>query len=172
MMATGLLETPRLILRPLRETDAEVFHVWFGDAEVMRYYPSGPARTLADTSSHIRNIIAKSADHSFGRRLILEKVSGTAIGDCSITTEQTGETMLGCRLAKTSWGKGYATEATYGCLQYGFERLQYPRLTAFTHPENTSAIRVLEGLEFQFHRRELLHDISWMVYEKFRAISG
>jgi ribosomal-protein-alanine N-acetyltransferase len=168
-MATDLIETTRLILRPLRETDIEVFHTWFGDAEVMRYYPSGPAKSIAETANHVRSIIAKSEGHGFGRRLILEKQSEMAIGDCSITIEQTGEPMLGCRLAKAFWGKGFATDATFGCLQFGFQRLQYPRLTAFTHPDNLSAMRVLKNLEFHFDRSELLHGINWMVYEKLRA---
>ena len=53
---------------------------------------------------------------------------------------------------KKAWGNGYATEAAYACMKYGFEKLHLQRIVGRAMPENTASIRVLEKCEMQYHR--------------------
>jgi RimJ/RimL family protein N-acetyltransferase len=52
-----VLETPRLILRPFKESDAAAAHVWFSDPEVFRFYKYGPYTTLEQTAERVRKLL-------------------------------------------------------------------------------------------------------------------
>jgi ribosomal-protein-alanine N-acetyltransferase len=53
---------------------------------------------------------------------------------------------IGWRLAKTHWGRGYATEAARAALQFGFEELDLQEIVSFTTPENVPSQRVMERI--------------------------
>ena len=65
---------------------------------------------------------------------------------------ESGEIDLGFRLARSCWGKGFATEAARGWVRTAFGDFTLARLTAFTHPENHASLRVLEKLGFRHER--------------------
>jgi RimJ/RimL family protein N-acetyltransferase len=44
---------------------------------------------------------------------------------------------LGYRFKKESWGKGFATEAAFASLEYGFSKLGLKRIMGRALPENT-----------------------------------
>jgi RimJ/RimL family protein N-acetyltransferase len=48
------LNTPRLVLRRMVETDAPGLHAAYGDAEAMRFWDSLPSRDEAETAARIR----------------------------------------------------------------------------------------------------------------------
>ena len=53
---------------------------------------------------------------------------------------------LGWVLARSCWGKGYATEAARRALEYLFKELNRQRVISLIHPENHSSIRVAERI--------------------------
>jgi ribosomal-protein-alanine N-acetyltransferase len=61
------------------------------------------------------------------------------------------ETEVGFLLDRPYWGRGYATEATMSCLQFGFEHINLGHIIALVHPENQASRRVLEkcGMVYQ-----------------------
>jgi ribosomal-protein-alanine N-acetyltransferase len=50
---------------------------------------------------------------------------------------------VGYRLPQSSWGKGYATEATLAVIDYGFNSVGLDEITAVTHPDNAASQHVL-----------------------------
>lgn len=50
---------------------------------------------------------------------------------------------VGYRMPPSSWGKGYATEATRAVLDYGFNTVGLDEITAVTHPDNAASQHVL-----------------------------
>ena len=50
------------------------------------------------------------------------------------------------RLARTYWGRGYATEAARAALDYGFEKLGLTEIVSLTVPANWRSRRVMERL--------------------------
>lgn len=50
---------------------------------------------------------------------------------------------LGYRFMQKAWGKGYATEAAYASIKYGFKNLNLTRIVGKAMPDNTNSIRVL-----------------------------
>ena len=57
---------------------------------------------------------------------------------------------LGYRLRRGCWGTGLATEGGTLLLQYAFDRLKAPRVTAMALKENTASIRVMEKLGMRY----------------------
>lgn len=53
---------------------------------------------------------------------------------------------IGWRLARSYWGRGYATEAARAALQVGFERLALQEIVSFTVARNHRSCAVMERL--------------------------
>ena len=57
---------------------------------------------------------------------------------------------IGFHLVKRCWGKGFATEAALGVLQFGWEELHLPKVFAGHHPDNRASETILKKLGFEF----------------------
>lgn len=53
---------------------------------------------------------------------------------------------IGWRLARRSWGRGYATEAARVALDFAFGVLGLPEVVSFTVPQNERSRRVMEKI--------------------------
>jgi RimJ/RimL family protein N-acetyltransferase len=74
---------------------------------------------------------------------IIERESGSLIGDVGFGIfEPTGEIELGFTLARSSWGRGYATESASACLAAGLAELPTERIIAVVDEANESSLRV------------------------------
>ena len=57
---------------------------------------------------------------------------------------------LGFHIVKRCWGKGYASEAAQGALDYGWRQLRLRKVYAGHHPDNRNSRHILEKLGFKF----------------------
>ena len=82
---TQILETGRLLLRPLSINDAEMmFGNWACDPEVARYLRWQPHRSWAETAEYLNEAAGHYAEPEFYQWGIEEKVSGALIGSISL----------------------------------------------------------------------------------------
>lgn len=139
-----ILETERLILRQVEETDLPVLHLIFSDPDSMRYYPA--TKTFDETVAWFDKLAFRSyAENGFGLWAIVEKAGGEVIGDCGITLQPTPrglEPEIGYHLRPDYLGRGYAGEAASACRDYAFEVLGLERVVSIVSPENTPSQRV------------------------------
>lgn len=144
------LQTPRLLLRPLRAEDAQGLFDIFSDAETMRYWSTPPWPTIDEAHALIaRDLTAMSAGEYL--RFGLERVDDHAvIGTCTLfsinTTCRRAE--LGYGLASTAWGKGYMHEALTALVGFGFNTMNLNRIEADIDPRNHASAKSLERLGF------------------------
>ncbi len=76
---------------------------------------------------------------------------GTFLGWCGLKYfPETDEVDLGYRFMKKYWGKGYATESSRACLNYGFHELKLKRIMAKAMPENKDSLKVMQKLGMVF----------------------
>lgn len=61
--------------------------------------------------------------------------------------------ILGCRLCKAAWNRGYATEGAQALICKGFSELRVQRIVATTFEDNLASRRVLEKLGMKIMRR-------------------
>ena len=144
-----VLETPRLLLRPWRESDREPFHGMNADQRVMEFFaaPLSPA----ESDAMIGRIQAHFARYGFGFFAAELRATGEFIGFAGMShvpfeAHFTPCVEIGWRLARDRWGRGYATEAASAALAYGFETLGLDEIVAFTVPRNVRSRAVMERL--------------------------
>ena len=146
------LRTARTILRPFVPGDAEAAFAWFGDEEVMRFHPTGPDTSVGATRERLATYVAHRERHGFSKWLVLSREDGRPIGDAGLMRlASTGEVELGYRLARREWGRGLATEIARALIRHARDHLGLERIIAFTHPDNTASLRVIERLGMSFH---------------------
>ena len=172
---TLILETERLRMRPLEETDLPDITRLYGDAEVMKYIhePVTPEQMV----SLWPKIIARGAWGKIGTWYLEEKESGKFLGDVvlmPLSIDQPHpawdlviwdevpdvDVEIGYELMPYAWGRGYATEAAKRLLKFAFEDLGLEEVVAVTSPGNKASIHVLEkcGLIREGERRAYAED--------------
>ena len=143
------LRTDRLILRPLRETDAEALFGIFSDERVMRYWSTPPWTSREPAQDMIATDMAHTTrDHL---RLGIELVeSGLVLGTCSLFSINSAcrRAEVGYGLGSFAWGQGYMHEALQALLDFGFGELDLNRVEADIDPRNSASARTLERLGF------------------------
>src|SRR6187200_2728893 len=119
------LRTERLLLRPLRESDAPALYEMFADPTVMRYWSSPPWTSIEQAHASIARDLAGLASGE-NLRLGLERLEGNRlIGQCTLFNLSTvcRRAEIGYALASPAWGQGYMNEALKALVRYGFEQL-------------------------------------------------
>lgn len=141
-----VITTPRLILRPWRDEDAEPFAALTADPVVMEHFQAPLTRDESDAA--IARIRAHFAREAFG--LWAVEVPGVApfIGFTGLSRPSWWPEVIevGWRLAHAYWGKGYATEAARAALDVGFGTLALDEIVAFVVPPNVRSQRVMDRL--------------------------
>ena len=145
------IQTGRLLLRPLNESDAPAIFAIRSNATVMRYHTSLP---WTDTNLAVALIARDMAAMQSGEylHLGLERLEDHAlIGTCTLFdfNKQCRRAEVGYELRHEEWGKGYMHEALVALLKYGFSTLMLNRIEADIHPDNIGSAKSLERLGFQ-----------------------
>jgi RimJ/RimL family protein N-acetyltransferase len=104
--------------------------------------------------------------NNYGRWAVHTKAENEFIGWCGLKSRpERKEIDLGYRFIRSSWGKGFATEAAYASLRYGFDKLQLDRIIGRAMPQNLASIRVLEKCGMQFLTDEIVDEHPAKTYE-------
>jgi ribosomal-protein-alanine N-acetyltransferase len=145
------LNTKRLLLRPLRESDAPAYFSIRSDPTVMRY---GSTLPMASLDVAVARIARGISEMQSGLHLCLglERVEDSAlIGSCSLFNldEQCRRAEIGYEMHRDAWGNGYMHEALLALLEYGFSDMALNRVEADVHPDNVGSAKSLERLGFK-----------------------
>jgi len=144
----------RLAMRPLRADDAEALHEAYRDAELMRWWSSGPHSSVEET----RDYLTSRTDNDDWRAWAITLAEDDrAIGTLSATQRRPGVVEIGFLLVRREWNKGYAGEAVASLLDWLFDN-GARRVFADTDPENDASIALLQRLGF---RREGVLRAEW-----------
>jgi ribosomal-protein-alanine N-acetyltransferase len=145
-----VLTTERLILREFELTDAEAMFNLNRDEEVLRYIGDKQFESIEDANNFFKNY-PDYEKNGFGRWALVTKGDKEVIGWCGLKKHEDNTVDIGYRIFKNQWNKGYATEASIACLEYGFQVFELDEIIANAATENKASIRVMEkiGMEFQ-----------------------
>ena len=144
------LQTQRLRLRPLRETDAAFVFTLFTDAKFMQFGTTPPFSSPDQAQALITRDIAAMASGE-RMRLGIERLDDqTLIGLCMLFKfdAECRSAEIGYGLISHAWGKGYMHEALAALLRYGFSELQLNRIEADIDPRNTASAKSLTRCGF------------------------
>lgn len=148
-MTDTVLETDRLLLRPMTDADREPFAAMNADPEVMRWFPETLSRAESDAAmDRIRDAVARNG---FGWNAIEVKGGPGFIGFVGLNVPGYALPFgpcveIGWRLAREAWGQGYASEGARACLAFGFGRLGLAEIVSFTAVGNQRSQAVMQRL--------------------------
>ena len=161
-----IIETHRLLLRTFTEDDAPLLYELNLDPEVTRY-TLDPMTDVEHAKKVLREVILPQyALYNHGRWAVHLKEDKEFIGWCGLKyIPERDEIDLGYRFGQKFWGKGYATESAYACLQYGLNRLCMPRIVGRALVGNVGSIRVLEKIGMQYVGEEVIDQLLHKTYQ-------
>ncbi len=152
-----VLETERLLLRPLDMSDATDLFELNKNPNVHKYLWQKPEVTIDESIKVIEYVQRQYKENNIGRFATILKETGEFIGWTGIKFVndhvENGNTNFydyGYRLDEKFWNKGYATEATEFWLDYGFKQMKIEIMNAYTHSENGASNRVLSKCGMKF----------------------
>lgn len=155
----SVLETERLILRPLSEEDIDWLFEMDSDPEVMRYItvfrPDSPE--AARLWIQKLKTLYQDTGSRYGFWAVVEKITGEPCGwltvrpamDYRFANEvafQPGQIELGYRFRRRFWGQGYCTEGSRALVDYAFADPDIQAIVAVALVENRASTRVMEKL--------------------------
>ena len=153
------LETERLILREIRETDLNGMFELDSNAEVHRYLGNKPISTKSKALEYIKFIQQQYKELGIGRFACIEKSTGNFIGWSGLKLN-TGEKEklngykdfidIGYRFIPKYWRKGYGFESAKACLHFGFSEMKYEIINAAALIDNIGSNKILQKIGLQF----------------------
>ena len=143
------LATARLLLRRWTDADLEPFAALNADPAVMEFLPMPLSRAQSD--AFVERIESTFAREGYGLWAARVADSDRFIGYVGLSPATfeapfTPAVEVGWRLARSSWGHGYAPEAAQAAVADGFERLGLPEIVSFTAVANERSWRVMEKI--------------------------
>jgi len=145
------METNRIILRPWRDSDAEVLYKWASDPDVGPRAGWAPHKSVEESLEIIRTVF-NDALHTWA---IVLKETGQPIGamgygpscECDLPARE-GEPLIGYWVAKPYWNQGICTEALRLMLDHIRETTDIKSLISGHFVDNPASGRVMEKCGF------------------------
>lgn len=141
-----VLLSERLTLREFTPSDFDAVHEFASDPEVVRWVEWGP-NTIEDTRGFFADVDSQRraqprTDYPLASTLTS---TGEVLGSAMLRTLDPDyqEGSLGYALIRDHWGNGYATEITRRLIEFGFDTIEFERITATCDPRNIASSRVL-----------------------------
>lgn len=146
-----VLETERLILRPLTTADAPFILTLLNEPSFIRYIGDKKVRDVKDAEQYILNgPVASYERHGFGLYLVELKETQTPVGMCGLLKrDELAHADIGFALSPDFWNRGLAFEAAAAVMKDARERLRLAPLLAITTKDNEASIRLLGRLGFR-----------------------
>ena len=158
-----MLETERLIMRPLVESDIDEIFAMRSDEDIMRFIREPQGRN--ESLDWIKLVSARWDTEKLGFCAVVEKRTGRFLGWCGIwRLKETNELEIGYAIEKTYWGKGFATEAAAKFIEYAFENIKPDKIVAVAEPENLASRRVMEKIGMKFVKTGTFYDRELVQY--------
>jgi ribosomal-protein-alanine N-acetyltransferase len=167
-----ILETNRLILRPLTLGDAETaYYGWTGDTEVAKYVSWLPHYSIDDTIKWLKEIewkqngkndLALKDNYIWG--FVLKETSELFGSGGLIWEEHYQLYQIGYNIKKSHWNHGYTTEAMRTVLRFAAANLGIKRVAAGHAKEDLASAKVIEKLGFVYDRDDITPHVDGTRY--------
>lgn len=142
-----ILETDRLILKPIVESDLNTLHAIFTDSYVRRYLCDGQIWSLDPVEEMLEQNTKLFAQKQFGLWFVETKSDREIIGFVGLWYFfDEPQPQLVYALLPKALKKGYATEASTKILEYSFNELGFDYLVASCDRPNIESQKVAERL--------------------------
>ncbi|MGW2306662.1 GNAT family N-acetyltransferase [Actinomadura luteofluorescens] len=148
-----VLETERLVLRPLTGEDFDDYAAMLADPQVAGGLAESVGTSPADAWRSLALFIGHREMRGYSHWALVEKATGRFVGRAG-PWQPHGFPGLGVGwcLAREHWGKGYATEAARASLDYCLTELGAEEVISVILPDNSPSIAVAERIGHRYLR--------------------
>jgi ribosomal-protein-alanine N-acetyltransferase len=138
-----ILDTKRLILRPLEPSDADSIFEYSKSPAFRRCLKRKRPFTQKDVLKFTSGILEKDPLLYW---VVILKENTRVIGDCGLCewNQDAQRAELCYAISPDFWNRGYATEAVDCALRYGFEQRKLNRIEAHCNTGNAASEKVLQ----------------------------
>lgn len=146
-----LIETKRLILREMTQSDYDALCRILCDEDVMRAAYER-AFSPEEAQGWLNRHLKRYETYGFGLWAVVLKETNEMIGQCGLTLQNWKEKEIleiGYLFQKAHWHKGYAAEAAIACKEYAFSVLNASRVYSIIRDTNIAPqhVAVRNGME-------------------------
>ena len=151
MSKEPIIETERLILRPVALDDAEACYSWNSDERVTKYMSYSTYTDISQTAEWIKSTLTDESEWNWAFVLKEEnRVIGT--GSIGPSAEMKGYWGIGYNLHYDYWHKGYCTEAMRAIIDFAHKELGVNKICSEHAVDNPRSGRVMEKCGLKFDR--------------------
>jgi len=151
-MITPILESERIILRPLSLNDAEdIYKSWTSDSEVAKFMIWDVHKSVNDTMEWLKIEVENiEKEHNYIWGFVL-KETGELFGSGGINfKKELGCYELGYNIMRKHWGKGLTTEAGEVILKFAINTLGEYKFFCRHAVDNIGSKKVMLKLGFEY----------------------
>ena len=137
-----IIETERLFLREMKESDFDALYKVLADSDIMQHYP------YAFDESRVRNWIQRNIERyrifGFGLWAVCLKETGEMIGDCGLTMQFiNGEIKpeIGYHIGADKQRNGYAKEAAIAVRDWTFNNTPFQIVYSYMKYTNEPSVK-------------------------------
>ncbi len=156
-----VIETSRLKLRSLNQSDSRDMYCYACREDVTRYLLWEPHNSIEYTARYLNQLQIQYSAGEFYDWAIELKSQSMMIGTCGFTSFdlENNRAEIGYVINPDYWGIGIAPEAVSAVLEFGFYTLSLNRIEAKYMVDNDRSRRVMEkcGMKFEGVLRSLLY---------------
>jgi RimJ/RimL family protein N-acetyltransferase len=161
-----MIETTRLLLRPMHEDDMDDLLAILADPRVMAAFGVAPF-DRAQMERWVQRNLGHQAAHGYGLFSVILKENNILIGDCGLERMEIAgrhEAELGYDFRSDYWNRGFATEAATAVRDYAFQTLALPRLVSMIRQGNHASRRVAEKIGMRLDAEVMRYGQPYWVY--------
>lgn len=160
-----ILETERLILRPITIEDKPAIYKWAGDTEVSRYMIYPNYKSEDDADGWVNNLYLKEKEFDYG---IVWKETNELIGSGGIIYNAEKDVwVIGYNIRRDMWGRGIVVEACKRIISHARENYDVRVIRGDFAEENYKSRRIMEKLGMTF-----LEDIEYSKFDGSATFKG
>lgn len=139
------LQTPRLLLRPVRMSDAQDLFEYSKDPEVARHVLWDAHQSIHQTRAYIRFLTRQYRSGAPSSFVIVLRTNNKVIGTIGFMWAQpeNRSAEVGYSLSRAYWNQGFMTEALQEILSFGFGTLGLNRIEAQHECDNPASGKVM-----------------------------
>jgi len=168
-MSVPRLETERLILRELRDSDWDAYAKLMANPNVVRFI-GGETKQRPEVWWQVATLAGHWAIKGYGPFAVERKEDGVFLGRVGFLH---GPEWPGPEIAWTLdepyWGKGYAKEAALAAMRWGFDTIGFEKLCSMILPDNTPSIKLAEAVGESYERDYPFRQFTVRLYSIARA---
>ncbi len=140
--------TERLLIRPIEETDIEMWELFLADKEFHKFFAFDPALSLRELSKQwIDRQMNRYKENTYGLLALTDKETGAFVGQAGLIMQDVENTKMleiGYHLLPQYRGKGLATEAAIYFKEYAFNNKLSNSIVSMIHVDNIRSQGVAE----------------------------